>query len=126
MIGREKNPNQSEVARLIQQSIEQDKRRAEARRREIEERQREQDQFDMLLQQQQQQQQARHNSDMEDSTEVRVCVCVCVCCVCVCVCVVCTKWNQPLYLNMNRLKLPCFAHCLLADCSLFAKTRKQT
>ncbi len=38
MIGREKNPNQSEVARLIQQSIEQDKRRAEARRREVEER----------------------------------------------------------------------------------------
>ena len=35
-IGREKNPEKSEVARLIQQSLDQDKKRMEIQRREVE------------------------------------------------------------------------------------------
>ena len=68
MIGREKNPNQSEVARLIQQSIEQDKRRAEARRRELEERQKEQEELEQLPQQMQVRKAGR---ELEDSMEVK-------------------------------------------------------
>ena len=67
MIGREKNPNNSEVARLIQQSIEQDKRRAEARKREIEERQREQEELERMHQQMQVR---RAEREQEDSLEV--------------------------------------------------------
>ena len=68
MIGREKNPNQSEVARLIQQSIEQDKRRAEARRRELEERQKEQEELEQLHQQMQVRKAGR---ELEDSMEMK-------------------------------------------------------
>ena len=52
VLGRERDSSQSEVARLIQMSIEQDQRRAELRRSELEQRERQQRLFEYHLQHQ--------------------------------------------------------------------------